>query len=312
MVDERNFIRSEIFDIEGNGLCGSHLLFTRFGIGITDDLWLQYRIRLFRAVTLPSVDSQKSNKVVWVIFIDSSWPDARKDDLWRLTVGYPYIKIVELEFYFEYYLYSCEMIKRSIRKFSSCLVSKIDDDDAIAHGVFDRIYEERSDWFVYTFVFGSEFLCQERVVRDVKIPFLTMNTHFHMREQADLGFMKIGHHNVEDCAVREGRRIVYDDKMSCAWLYSRHKQSDSRFSAVRKSILEDEAKRVLGAKDYVRYGINFDFLQDFRSFAKDAPATPNQKTWLRHTELNDSAEHLYIELKKVRDLIRAEGASIFL
>lgn len=304
------FMGLEAYDERVNSSLGPHILLTRFGIGVVDACWIDFRLKLFKAITLPSVVGQSKNNACWCIFIDFSWPKEKKKELFSIIKEYKFIKIFEIDFYFQYYSLAGRIIESSIEKYGSCLVSKIDDDDALSLNSFEYLYSQEDEFFIYTFSNGFEFLPQERMIRRVEMPFLTMNTHFNMRSISDLQYIKLGHHRVNDIAKKEGRVVAMSSNESVSWLYSRHKQSDSRFAAVRKSILVDAQSRVMNSRDYLRFGVNFDELQEFRKFAVGAGGAPNEKTWLRQSDLNSEAQALYERLNSIKEEIKNKGGNI--
>lgn len=303
--------------IEGNFGLGSgfnefvneHVLLTRFGIGITDPNWISIRLSLFKSITLPGVVSQNTSKLGWFIFIDSSWPAEFVSKLLLATRDFDFIKIIKVNFYFEYYLISEKLIANSISCFGRCLVSKIDDDDGISLDCFERLYELRGDFFACVFSSGYEFLCQNRIFKPSTMPFLTMNTHFDMRNLDDLKYLRIGHHRVAEFIEKE-RRNLHIQEDGRFWVYSRHKYSDSRFSAVRKNIIDDKRSRVIGSADYRHFSIDFSSLQDFRVQSALFNGVPNEKTWLRQANLNEEAEKVYRQLMSIKGMIDEVGADV--
>ncbi|WP_368934343.1 glycosyltransferase [Alcaligenes faecalis] len=148
-----------------NECLSEHVLLTRFGIGINDPKWISIRLSLFKSITLPGVVSQNTSKLGWFIFIDSSWPSEFISDILLATKDFEFIKIIKVNFYFEYYIISEKLIAKSIDFYGRCLVSKIDDDDGISLDCFDVLYDLRGDFFACVFSSGYEFLCQNRIFK---------------------------------------------------------------------------------------------------------------------------------------------------
>ncbi|MGG5143935.1 glycosyltransferase [Alcaligenes ammonioxydans] len=297
------------FGADSSNILAEHVLLTRFGIGITDPKWISIRLSLFKSITLPGVVSQNTSKLSWFIFVDKSWPSEFISDLLLATQDFDFIKIIKIDFYFEYSLISEKLIADSISVFGNCLVSKIDDDDGISIGCFDKLYELRGGFFALVFSNGYEFLCQNRILKPSCMPFLTMNTHFDMSGLDDLKYLRIGHHRVAEFLFKENRKLHVHSE-GRFWIYSRHKYSDSRFSAVRKNILENKRSRAIGSADYRNFSIDFLLLQDFRSKSALFNGVPNEKTWLRQAKLNEEAEFFYKKLLDTKRLIDEVGSNV--
>ncbi len=304
------YLKSKIFDLEDCAISSRHVLLTRFGIGISDECWIDFRLKIFKAITLPSVVNQSENYSEWLIFIDVAWPESKKHEILEIISNFKFIKIIELDFYFQFNICVEKIVKNSIDDFGCCLASKIDDDDAFSLNVFELLYSVKEDFFIYTFANGCEFLPQERLLRQVNIPFLTMNTHFYLTTYSELDYLKLGHHRVRDFAIKNGRKIIINDQTQNSWIYSRHKQSDSRFPAVRKNIMEDSSVRIINAKDYKMYGIDFDCLQEFRRYSMTVGGSPNEKTWLLQSDLDSNARILYLKLREIKEKIKQQGGSV--
>ncbi|WGV19211.1 glycosyltransferase [Pseudomonas putida] len=61
-----------------------HFVFTNFGIGIKDELWLSYRLEIFANTVLPSLANQSNQGFEWIIFIDEALPVLHRTRLEQL------------------------------------------------------------------------------------------------------------------------------------------------------------------------------------------------------------------------------------
>ncbi|XUO84671.1 glycosyltransferase [Halomonas sp. KM007] len=211
------FLECKIKDLP----CAKHFVFTRFGIGVFDPKWLEYRIKLFSAVTLPSVVAQKNIDFVWVVFVDVDIDKESLQFLERCVGGYNFIYIVKVDFYADYFDISECLVGLSIDRNGSCLVSKIDD-DAWHKDTFAELYNELDDYYsVYVFPTGYDFLCQERIILKKNRPYITHNTHFCFKRKDSLPILRAGHHRVAELSENYSLHVKEISTNKSMWLYSR-------------------------------------------------------------------------------------------
>ena len=109
-----------------------HFVFTNLGVGISDERWLLYRLKLFKTITVPSMAAQSCQSFCWTIFIDQQFPQVFREELqdclqrWALNV-----QLVEVMAY--------DLIQHSIKKIlmdsqaELVISTRIDDDDVAAN-----------------------------------------------------------------------------------------------------------------------------------------------------------------------------------
>ncbi len=74
-----------------------HFLITRYGIGVRDPDWYEYKINLFKAITLPSICAQVRPNFFWLIVIDSKIPSESLLALNAATQTHPFIHLVSID-----------------------------------------------------------------------------------------------------------------------------------------------------------------------------------------------------------------------
>lgn len=302
---------NDVFPLEFE--TSSHVLLTRFGIGVFDERWLSFRLDIFEAITLPSVVSQNSARLVWFIFVDSFAPEFFLSRLNAIAVKYDFIKIVQIDFYFQYFDVSSDICEMLLNKNKKILISKIDDDDSLHFNTFSTLYKtfDNNENCVYTFPDGYELLLQERLVLKCNRPFLTHNTHFKINDGRLLDILRVGHHNIKGYCDRKEVEVEMIKDNTSYYLYTRHKQSDSNFSAVRKAILGDASSRKITQKIYNDFSIDKDRYLKLREECKKVPSSPKQKTWRLNADLNKKAEKKYKELSLIKKEIISNGSDVF-
>lgn len=303
---EKNYISPEL---EGR----SHVLLTRFGVGVFDERWLDLRFKIFESLTLPSILAQKGGKVIWFLFIDSDAPQRFVSRLERLVGEYSFIKLVMIDFYFQYFEVSKEICREVLSKNRAVLLSKIDDDDLLHRNFFEILYDEcnASSDCVYTFPVGYEILLKERVVLKCKRPFLTHNTHYLITTESSLDLIKVGHHKIENYCSGNGIDVRVMSEKEPLYLYARHKQSDSNFVSVRKRILSDDRSSQVTAAVYDNFSINKKKYHEVREECKRSLASPREKTWRINHDLNKKAGEKYKELVSLKGEIIHNGSDVF-
>jgi hypothetical protein len=288
-----------------------HYVFTRFGIGVFDVEWLEYRVNLFKSVTYPSVVAQQKGRFCWVVFVDNDIDLSILGKVESIAKSDDCFFIVKLDFYVDYFDVSEALVKRAIEVSGGCLISKIDDDDCWHQNTFSELYSSlRSNCDVYVFPTGYDFLCQERVIVKVKRPFITHSSHFFLKSTDLLPLLRYGHHRVPEFIGAKNLTVKELAADQAMWLYSRHKQSDSRFSAVKNSIMNSNKKTHLTEKVYKEFSFDMESYNFYRQYASKAKPADKGKTWDINQELQAEATALKKKLREVKKKIIESTANV--
>lgn len=281
--------------------------YTRMGIGISDRRWWEFRLRLFAAVTLPSVARHCRDGAKWILFIDSAMDADLINRLKKLVIGEGIEKRVQIA-PIDFVNDIPENLQKICNGNNYVRIVRIDDDDAISADFFDRV---PTGVGLYTLPLGYEIALTERKMIGVNRPFLSLNTIYSGPTSLVESYAWVGHHRLPEWAVTHSMPVVEIDSKSRSFLYVRHKQSDTSYGGRRKLIVESPSVVYLtaGAKD--RFGVDDAALEEWRAFARTAPAAPASKTWDRTAKLNAEADACKKKLKQIKDQIRAETADIF-
>lgn len=281
--------------------------YTRFGIGVADPQWWQYRLRLFQSVTFPSIERHLSPTTEWVIAVDASMDRAYREWLAQIiesTSKSRHIRVEPVTVLSEapYRLHLVAIAHREVR------IVRIDDDDAIASNYFDLIPASPG---LHTLPLGYEAAIAERVMRVARRPFLSLNTVFHGDSALTEDFSRMGHHRMKEWADLQGLPVTEVNTPHKAYIYARHKQSDSTFGAVRSSINKDPKKETLTRFARDNFGFDEHLFEEWRQHAAGAPSTGGEKTWSRSHELNNEASAHVRALRKISSQIRDSTANLF-
>lgn len=187
-------------------------------------------------------------------------------------------------------------------------VVRIDDDDAISEDFF-RLFPAEAG--VHTLPSGYEVDLLRRTLRPLWKPSLSLNTVFHGRPELVQSFARVGHHIIPKWAKKH--RVQYNeiDHNNKAFIYSRHKQSDSNFAAVRKSIAEDPLNGTFTAGLRRRFGLDDEKYLDWRRHAREAPNSGSRKTWSINTELNKAAAEKLSEFEALAEAAHRNTGNLF-
>ncbi|MBD8045435.1 hypothetical protein H9638_16640 [Arthrobacter sp. Sa2BUA2] len=287
----------------------SQWVYTRFGIGIADEAWWDFRTRLFRAVTLPSILRHVREGVHWVIFTDVDIPSRSRRALDAIAGNHGDGQIIIRPLRFV-----CELpdaLEWEVGRDGLVGVTRLDDDDAVSDDFFGALQYEHEPCIVSQ-PLGFEADLATRIMRPIHAPMLSLNTTFIGNANLIAEYARVGHHMVGAWADKRGiptKEVQSESGRS--FIYSRHKQSDTSFGARRKAIREDEHSVVLTASARSRFGFDEAAFEDWRQFARTAPSAPSSKTWDRTSALNEQAYRLYKDLADVRRQQRSATANIF-
>lgn len=227
--------------------CGNVFISTRFGVGVTDEEWLNHRLRLFEAITAPSIRSQTFQDFVWNIFVGESVIPWVVIKLEELTKGIGAKVLIHKKSQSATVL---NEVFSSYGKHEKNVLFLIDDDDdawrrdyiAEALANSDKAFEY-SDKSCFTFPVGYEWLVADsididalqqknlRLLRPASIrryvrPFLTMSCIFFFKGSIHKDFGSV-HSSKGDALKDVGYQIYECSSEEPMWLYVRHKQADS-------------------------------------------------------------------------------------
>lgn len=125
-----------------------HVLATRVGIGIYDDAWFDYRLRMLESITVPSMAAQTSQDFTWLLVVDQRMPGPARKRLDHAVAPLANAVVVPVEFKTDF---RKAVVGWSRRKAVAdgadwVMSSRLDDDDALRTDAFERLQQELVDF----------------------------------------------------------------------------------------------------------------------------------------------------------------------
>jgi hypothetical protein len=279
-----------------------HYIFTNFGIGIKDELWLSYRLEIFVNTVFPSLSNQRNKNFEWVILVDEALPILHKarlqDTISTSGLNARTISITD-------YSLANKEVSRILASTTEDIVitSRIDDDDCIDENVIASIQdhahssEPESDMLLISLHNGIEFLPSDECYRAVTYETLALALSLVDRTSGTKtrSITQYAHHMVVETLKKQeiaAKHILLSSK-SPLYLYTKHPLSDSYFFGARARILGDLSKTAgLRATDFKAFGLDQQRLDHLAALLTQSPI---------------GMPHKYLEkLGSVRNQIRAE------
>lgn len=150
-----------------------HVLATRIGIGVYDQAWFDYRLRLFESITVPSMKAQTCQDFSWLLIVDREMPAKAREQLDQAIAGMSNAKIVAVEFKTDLKATVVRWSKRRAvaKGVEYVMTSRLDDDDAMRVDAFERLHREAAEFIrvdnyhyaVFSFNLGCMWLPSRRL-----------------------------------------------------------------------------------------------------------------------------------------------------
>lgn len=223
-----------------------HFVFTNFGIGIKDELWLSYRLEIFANTVLPSLANQSNQGFEWIIFIDEALPVLHRTRLEQLLRDTDLnARTLQVS---DYSMVSREvmLLLKGVNA-ATLVTSRIDDDDCIHESVIDLIQSEAtsehniSEVLLISLKNGLEFLPSDQCYRPVDYDTLALALTMVDKTSGPKthAITQYAHHLV--VTTLEQQQIpaehIHLKREEPLYLYTKHPLSDSYFFGARARIL---------------------------------------------------------------------------
>lgn len=258
-----------------------HYVFTNFGIGIKDELWLSYRLEIFTNTVFPSLANQRNRDFEWTIFIDEALPILHQARLEAaITSSGLNARTLKVN---DYSLTNKEVSKLLAEtREDIVLTSRIDDDDCIHQDVIATIQEHArskehaEDMLLISLHNGLEFLpsddCYRAVTYDTLALALTLVDK--TRGIKTRSITQYAHHMVVETLKRQeiqAKHILLKSKQPL-YTYTKHPLSDSYFFGARARILGDTSKTTGLKESQLRtFGLSQQRLDFLSALLKQSP-----------------------------------------
>jgi len=260
---------------------------TRFGVGVTDQAWLEHRFLLLEAITAPSLRNQTYSNFVWNIFVGEQAESWVVERLRLATSGIG--KQVLIHKTAQNYKTLQKYAENMPGDASHTLLLLIDDDDAWNVGYMEACVQkalgyvdEGRDKVAFSFSNGLEWLVTDLVDVDVllnkgKKIVRQSAAYFYYRpfHSMAIGVLSPGkqvperfgrvHGTMGESLAEAGYQLDELTMPEPAWLYVRHRQADS---AIRKA---HNAAPVSLSLDQLeaKFGVSANKLESYQNHAKD-------------------------------------------
>ena len=229
----------------------NHFVFTNFGVGIKDIVWLTYRFELFSKVLVSSLKNQTDLDFEWYIFISVDMPLIIKEKLNNaISATELRINLVEVTCY-SHILPCIRKVVKDVPPDQYVLSTRIDDDDAVSIECFSRIKEQARQLILSGFQYGLisvkdgyEWLPSDLVGRPVSYESLALGlTMLSKSGKEVLTVNEFAHHKIAETMQSKGipfkHVFVFDCGREFGYLYTKHSLSDSFYSGARARIIKD-------------------------------------------------------------------------
>lgn len=256
-----------------------HLIFTNFGVGITDELWLTYRLEILQHTVAVSLAAQTNPNFEWHVFIDQRLPNLHRMRLEDLKNAIPGLVLHEVDDYSRIII-SINRIARA----TPCQVlitSRIDDDDCLHVGAVDRIQKaaladpDGAKVSIIALRNGLEYLPTDGIVRPVEYDTLALGLSLVDRRGsgAPLVVSSYAHHTIRETLNKQNIAVRYIgiEDSEPLYLYTKHQLSDSYYFGARARILQDESKLDLSDGLLRHFGLDHRRVDALRRALIDAP-----------------------------------------
>lgn len=258
-----------------------HYIFTNFGIGIKDELWLIYRMEILLNTVFPSLANQTVKNFEWVIFADTQLPIVHLHRLQQAIADTELnAKIIQVD---DYSLVSNE-VTRLLKQVdaSTAITSRIDDDDCIHKNVIALIQDAAMNTalseqvLVVSLNNGIEFLPSDNCYREVTYDTLALALTLVDRTPGikDKSITQYAHHLVIQTLEKHNIQSAHISMKQPypLFLYTKHPLSDSYFFGARARILGDTEKKTgFDAQFFSDYGLTQESLSYLSSMLRQSP-----------------------------------------
>lgn len=257
-----------------------HHVFTNFGVGITDERWLSYRLAILQNTVYRSLQAQTCKDFTWHVFLDYRLPEIIKIQLEELKdVGTD----IALH-YTEKYRTIIKDIRAICQQSKSrvLITSRIDDDDCLHIDAIKRLQAIardpgwKTDIAVASFCHGIEYLAADRIGRHSRYKTLALGLSLidrNPKKSKRSIISEYAHHSILDTLAAAGTSHTYygieDDEPS--FIYTKHPISDSYYFGARARIINDVMRIESSDMDFSRFGLTEDNAGSLARIACDAP-----------------------------------------
>lgn len=277
-----------------------HHVYTNFGVGIFDEIWLVNRLELFRNTTFYSINNQTNQSFKWFVFIHTNLPAVFKARLFDIVDDCK-VEVIIIEVS-DYSLISSEIEKIKLKEdVDYLLTSRIDDDDITSHHAIDKIQNQffkglkKYEVQLIALSNGVEYYPEIQLASPMESQSIAIlltlsskkdNGKFH-------SINHFAHHSIVDVLSERGIKCNYTALKSRKPLYAyvKHRLSDSFYAGAKARAIKNEHS----------FKVNEAKICDF--FSLDKTTFKNLHSIV--SEMPNGVPHKYLQkLNELRNVIK--------
>lgn len=271
-----------------------HLVFSRFGVGIFDRVWLRHRLLLSKGMMLSSLRRQKERRFALRIQVDQELPAEFKEELGRELRGFcdACLRPIRLHALRRQDSLSCAREHIAETGAEVVVVTRIDDDDALSTGAVRAIQRAAGKCArdgdlpaVISFEGGVKFVPGRGLVRPHIDPNLGVGMSLVFRAAEPVSIYDYGHNVLRGKGLELGWKIVTLGSEEGQWCYAIHKFSDRDYLSRLGGIVG--RKGTVDAREgaMADFGLEWGALEEWREFDRDVEPLGSVVTSLAIGEL---------------------------
>lgn len=256
-----------------------HLIFTNFGVGITDEVWLTYRLAIFQNTTLASIRAQTNKNFTWHIFIDKRLQSIYRIQLEKSIPGDIKTTLHEVDDYSKIVSVANQLAERKPGEL--LITSRIDDDDCICTTAIDEIQKaaindlSSADYLIIALRNGIEYCLSDQVARHVEnesiaICLSLVDRSSHTKPTIISSF---AHHTIRETLRSQEKNATYIGISSenPLYIYNKHPLSDSFYVGARMRVLNDSKNFRPNETFLCNFGLSALNTDDLSRLTSDCP-----------------------------------------
>lgn len=253
-----------------------HFVITRFGLGISDESWYEYRISLFKSVTFNSLKSQTNKNFTWIILVDPLISESANAQLAQCKAEFPQIEIVTFAPLED--LVWDVVPRKMILEYCSdewILTTRIDDDDAWRRDYVEKLQkyanenlgEEKGAGI--EFPEGWEIDISGKTVAHLRYHFHSMGYSILTRRNELYTVYDGSHSDMAKNLEQRGYKLIVAENSEKMWLYIRHRQAISPANRIKAASRHKEID--WNTFEFDRFGVNPLTLLETSNAQENAP-----------------------------------------
>jgi len=276
-----------------------HVVAMRFGIGVFDPAWLEYRLRLFRATMLPSLRCQHGHFRL-VVMIDRQMPAGPRKRLEALLSDVASASVLELELHCDRHRVLGEQGRTlaDANAWSHLVTTRIDDDDCLSPYAFAAIENaalglvaDGHDRAGIVIDSGLRYYPIEDMAFASTEQGSSVGTSLLTLPSDPETIFSFNHRRIgEECEAR-GWPMHFVSRDIASWLYLCHRYSDEHHAKRLEKLSRKRAAFRPSPDDLAGFPLDHDALREWLDHARSVPPlTEGAKTTHRLAEVEAEIE----------------------